>query len=57
MVGILVGGFRYVMSWCNLSVTFDLGSVECIVLPHLKHISPITKSKGLLQLIITCTLT
>ena len=56
MVVVLVGGCRYVMSGCDLGVSFDLGvpfdlgvsfdlgsSLNVFLLPYLRPISPDTK--------------
>ena len=51
MVGTLVGGLKSAMSWCDLDGTFNLGSVR-MLLPHLRHISPITKPYRLLQVML-----
>ena len=51
MVGIVVGGLKSAMSWCDLDGTFNLGSVR-MLLPHLRHISPITKPYRLLQVML-----
>ena len=52
MVHILFGRCTFATSECDLGVTFDLGSTRMFLLPHLLHISLITKLNGLLQLII-----
>ena len=56
MVGVLVGGSKCAMAWCDLGVTF-VARPECFQLLHLRHTSPITKLYGLLPLVITCTFT
>ena len=44
-----VEGCRGTTSWCNLGYT------RMFLLPFLRHISPIGKIYGLLELIIICT--
>ena len=50
LVGMFPGDCRCAPSWCELGVTFHLASARMFS-SHLRHIFPVTKQHGLLQLI------